>query len=125
MKTYTAKKEEIQRQWYLVDAKDKILGRLASEVAKVLIGKHKPIFTPYVDTGDYVIIINADKIKVTGQKMHMKEYQEYSGYHGGQKSIKLEELLIKAPTKVLRKAVNRMIPKGSLGNKVKKKLRIY
>lgn len=120
-----AKAGEINRKCYLIDAKDKILGRVAVKAAVILRGKHKAIYTPNVDTGDQVIIINADKIKVTGKKLQDKIYQKYTGYHSGRKTIPLGALLEKAPTQVLRLAVERMIPKGPLGNKVKGKLRIY
>jgi len=124
-KTYMAKNNEIERKHYLIDAQNKVLGRLAAKTATILRGKHKTTFTPHVDTGDHVIIINAEKIKVTGNKLKQKEYQRYSGYHSGQKIIKLSDMLEKSPTTVIRLAVNRMIPKGALGNKVKTKLRIY
>lgn len=124
-KTYLAKKTEIQRNCYLIDAQDKILGRLATRVATILRGKHKAIYTPHVDTGDTVIIINADKIRVTGNKLAKKQYQRYSGYPSGQRSIRLEDMLKKSPTTVLKLAITRMIPKGPLGNQMKKKLKIY
>ncbi|MCK5014216.1 MAG: 50S ribosomal protein L13 [Candidatus Omnitrophica bacterium] len=124
-KTYMAKDSTVERKCYLIDAKDKVLGRVATKAAVILRGKHKPTFTPHVDTGDMVVIINAEKVFVTGNKMHQKEYQRYSGYHGGQKIMKLDEMLKRAPTQVLRLAINRMIPSGPLGNKVKTKLKIY
>ena len=124
-KTYLAKKTEIQRNCYLIDVQDKILGRLATRVATILRGKHKAIYTPHVDTGDTVIIINADKIRVTGNKLAKKQYQRYSGYPSGQRSIRLEDMLKKSPTTVLKLAITRMIPKGPLGNQMKKKLKIY
>ena len=120
-----AKKEDIKRNWYLVDAKDKILGRLASKVAVILRGKHKPIFTPYLDTGDGVIIINASKIKVTGRKLKQKLYRFYSGYPGGLKEIPLETMLDKKPVTVVRLAVKRMLPGGPLGRDILKKLKVY
>lgn len=124
-KTYMAKAGEIEQKCYLIDAKDKILGRIATKAAVILRGKHKPIYTPHVDTGDHVIIINAEKVKVTGRKLEDKEYQRYTGYHSGRKVVSLQDMLKKAPTEVLRLAVNRMIPHGALGNKVRTKLRIY
>ncbi len=120
-----AKDATVERKCYIIDAKDKILGRIATKAATILRGKHKPTYTPHVDTGDMVIIINAEKFRVTGNKMEQKEYQRYSGYHGGQKIMKLEEMLKRAPTQPLRLAINRMIPSGPLGNKVKTKLKIY
>ncbi|MDD4939622.1 MAG: 50S ribosomal protein L13 [Candidatus Omnitrophica bacterium] len=124
-KTYIAKKEDIKRQWYLVDAKDKILGRLAVKVAVLLRGKHKPIFTPHIDTGDGVIVINASKIKVTGRKLKQKVYLRYSGYQGGQRQVKLETMLNRKPETVIRLAVSRMLPTGRLGSDILKKLKVY
>jgi large subunit ribosomal protein L13 len=124
-KTYVAKKEDIKRKWYLVDAKDKVLGRLASKVAVVLRGKHKPIFTPHLDTGDGVIVINAAKIRVTGRKLKQKVYRRYSGYPGGLREVTLENMLAKKPTEVIHLAVRRMLPGGPLGRDLIKKLKIY
>lgn len=124
-KTYCAKKEEIKRAWYLVDAKDKILGRLASKVAVLLRGKHKVIFTPHIDTGDNVIVINAAKIRVTGRKLKEKVYRRYSGYPGGLREVRLENMLSKRPVTVIRLAVRRMLPGGHLGTAIFKKLKIY
>ncbi len=124
-KTYMAKVGEVEKKCYLIDAKDKILGRVAAKCATILRGKHKPQFTPFVDTGDMVIIINAEKIRVTGKKLTDKVYQRYSGYPSGQKSVRLEEMLAKRPTEVLTLAVKRMIPHGALGNKVETKLHVY
>ncbi|MFA4889013.1 MAG: 50S ribosomal protein L13 [Candidatus Omnitrophota bacterium] len=124
-RTYVAKKEDIKRVWYLVDAKDKILGRLASKVAVILRGKHKPIFTPHLDTGDGVIVINAAKIRVTGRKLKQKIYRRYSGYPGGLKEVTLETMLAKKPETVLRLAISRMLPSGPLGRDLVKKLKIY
>lgn len=124
-KTYVAKKEDIKRQWYLVDATDKILGRLATKVAVILRGKHKPIFTPHLDTGDGVIVINAAKIKVTGRKLKQKVYRRYSGYPGGLKEVPLGEMLKKKPQTVVSLAINRMLPRGPLGRKLIKKLKVY
>jgi len=120
-----AKSHEVERKCYVIDADNKILGRIATKAATVLRGKHKPTYTPHVDTGDMVVIINAEKIKVTGKKLSQKKYQRYSGYPSGQRSLKLEDMLVKAPTQVLRLAINRMIPSGPLGNKIKTKLKIY
>ncbi len=124
-KTYLPKKEDIKRQWYLVDAKDKILGRLATKVAALLRGKHKPIFTPHMDTGDGVIVINAAKIKVTGRKLKQKVYRRYSGYQGGLREVTLETMLSRKPEMVIRLAVRRMLPGGPLGRDTLKKLRVY
>jgi len=124
-KTYIPKKEEVKVIWHLVDAGDKILGRLASRVAGVLRGKHKPQFSPHLDTGDGVIVINASKIRVTGKKLNNKIYQRYSGYPGGRKVVTLSELLKKRPEVVFRLAVKRMLPKGSLGRRMFRKLKVY
>lgn len=124
-KTFMAKTDEVDRKCYVIDAENKILGRLAAKVASVLRGKHKATFTPNVDTGDMVVVINAEKIKVTGNKLSGKVYHRYTGYHSGQRTLKLEDMLDKAPTQVIRLAVNRMIPSGPLGNKVKTKLKVY
>jgi len=124
-KTYLPKADKIERKCYLIDASDKILGKIAAKAATILRGKHKAIFTPHLDTGDMVVIINAEKVKVTGKKMQDKVYLRYSGYPSGQRSMNLETMLKKAPTQVLRLAINRMIPKGKLGNTVKGRLRIY
>lgn len=123
--TYFAKAQDVQRKCYLIDAENKILGRLAAKVATILRGKHKRIYTPHVDTGDMVIIINADKVRVTGKKKTNKEYLRYTGYPGGFRRTSLESLFKKQPTTVLRLAITRMIPKGPLGNRIKRKLRIY
>lgn len=124
-KTYVAKKEDIKRVWFLIDAKGKILGRLASKVAVILRGKHKPIFTPHLDTGDGVIVINAAKIKVTGRKLKQKVYRRFSGYPGGLREVSLERMLKKNPTTVIKLAVQRMLPQGPLGRDLLKKLKIY
>jgi large subunit ribosomal protein L13 len=124
-KTYSAKKEDIKRQWYIVDAKDKILGRLAARVAVILRGKHKAIFTPHLDTGDGVIVINAAKIKVTGRKLKQKVYRRYSGYQGGLRELYLETMLEKKPATVIQLAVKRMLPGGPLGRDMLKKLKVY
>lgn len=125
MGTYVAKKKDIKKDWYIVDAQDKILGRLATQVATVLRGKHKAIFTPNVDTGDGVIIINAAKIRVTGKKMQDKIYRSYSGYPGGLKEKNLETLMKEKPTQAVRSAVKGMLPKGPLGREMFRKLKIY
>ncbi len=124
-KTYFAKAEEINKKYYLIDAKDQILGRIAAKAATLLRGKHKPLYTPFVDSGDFVVIINAEKVRVTGKKMKQKMYATYSGYPGGRKVTPLDVMLQKAPAKVLELAVGRMIPGGPLGNKVKTKLKVY
>lgn len=124
-RTYIAKKEDLKRKWYIVDAKDRILGRLAARVATILRGKHKSIYTPYLDTGDGVIIINASKIKVTGRKMKDKIYRRHSGYPGGFREITLEKMLKAKPATVIKLAVRRMLPQGPLGRKMFKKLKVY
>ena len=125
MKTYMANPDKIERKWYVVDATGYTLGRLASEVAKVLRGKNKPQFTPHVDTGDYVIVVNADKIKVTGKKMDQKIYYNHSDYVGGMKETTLREMLEKKPEKVIELAVKGMLPKGPLGREMFTKLHVY
>ena len=125
MKSYMANPDKIERKWYVVDAADCTLGRLASEVAKILRGKNKPQFTPHIDTGDYVIIVNAEKIKVTGKKLDQKVYYHHSGYVGGMKETTLKEMLAKKPEKVLELAVKGMLPKGPLGRSMLKKLFVY
>ena len=125
MKSYMANPDKIERKWYVVDAADCTLGRMASEVAKILRGKNKPQFTPHVDTGDYVIIVNAEKIKVTGKKLDQKVYYHHSGYVGGMKETTLKEMLAKKPEKVLELAVKGMLPKGPLGRSMLKKLFVY
>jgi len=125
MNTFMANPETIERKWYLVDANGKTLGRLAAEVASVLRGKNKPQFTPHVDTGDYVIVINAEKIAVTGHKLQDKLYRHHTGYVGGLKSLTLKEMLEKKPTEVIEHAVRGMLPKGTLGNQMYKQLHVY
>lgn len=125
MKTFMASPATIDRKWYVVDATDMTLGRLASEVAKVLRGKNKPIFTPHMDTGDYVIVTNAEKIKVTGRKMDQKIYYRHSDYVGGMKETTLKEKLAKKPEEVIELAVKGMLPKGPLGRQMYKKLFVY
>jgi len=124
-KTYVAKKEEIKRRWYLVDAKDKILGRLATKVAVLLRGKHKAIFSPHLDTGDNVVVINAAKIRVSGRKLRNKVYRRYSGYPGGLREVYLYHLLKDKPATVVKLAVQRMLPGGPLGRRLIKKLKVY
>ena len=124
-KTYVAKKDDIKRTWYIVDAKDKILGRVASKVATILRGKHKPIFTPHVDTGDGVIVINAAKIRVSGNKMKEKIYMHYSGYPSGLKKLSLEAMMKRNPSKVFSLAVKRMLPGTPLGRMIFRKLKVY
>ena len=125
MKTYMANPDKIERKWYVVDAEGCTLGRLASEVAKILRGKNKPQFTPHIDTGDYVIIVNADKIKVTGKKLEQKVYYRHSAYVGGMKETTLKEMLAKKPERVIELAVKGMLPKGPLGRAMIKKLHVY
>ncbi|MDD3613791.1 MAG: 50S ribosomal protein L13 [Caldicoprobacterales bacterium] len=125
MKTYMANAETVERKWYVVDAKGKTLGRLSSEIAKILRGKHKPTYTPHVDTGDFVIVINAELIEVTGNKGEQKLYRHHSGYPGGLKERTYNELMEKAPTKIIYTAVKGMMPKGPLGRKMLKKLKVY
>ena len=125
MKTFMASPATIDRKWYVVDAEGMTLGRLASEVAKVLRGKNKPQFTPHVDTGDYVIVVNADKIKVTGKKMDQKIYYNHSDYVGGMRETTLAEMMAKKPEKVIELAVKGMLPKGPMGRDMIKKLHVY
>ncbi|HIR97157.1 MAG TPA: 50S ribosomal protein L13 [Candidatus Merdisoma faecalis] len=125
MKTYMASPATIERKWYVVDATGYTLGRLASEVAKVLRGKNKAIFTPHIDTGDYVIVVNADKIKVTGKKLDQKIYYRHSEYVGGMKETTLREMMAKKPEKVVELAVKGMLPKGPLGRQMYTKLHVY
>ena len=125
MKTFVASPATIDRKWYVVDATDMTLGRLASEVAKVLRGKNKPIFTPHIDTGDYVIVVNAAKVKVTGKKLDQKVYYHHSDYVGGMKEATLREMLDKKPEKVVELAVKGMLPKGPLGRQMYTKLHVY
>ena len=125
MKTYMANPDKIERKWYVVDAEGQTLGRLAAEVAKVLRGKNKPEFTPHIDTGDNVIVINADKIKVTGKKLDQKVYYHHSDYVGGMKETTLREMMAKKPEQVIELAVKGMLPKGPLGRTMIKKLHVY
>ncbi len=125
MKTFSAKNHDIDRNWYLVDAQNKTLGRLSTEIATRLCGKHKPIYTPHVDTGDYIVVVNASKIRVTGNKMTDKIYYKHSGYIGNLKSENLKTMLEKYPERVLMKSVRGMLPKSKLGNAMIKKLRVF
>ncbi len=125
MKTFSAKKEDITSEWFVVDAKGKVLGRLASEIARRLRGKHKPVYTPHVDTGDFIVVVNAEKIKLTGKKLTDKVYYRHSGYPGGIKATTAEKMLEKKPEDLLRIAVKGMLPKNSLGRQMLTKLKIY
>jgi len=125
MKTFVAKPHEVQREWFVVDAKDKVLGRVASEVARRLRGKHKPEYTPHVDTGDYIIIINAAEVAVTGNKARDKRYYRHTGYPGGIRETTFERMQQRYPGRALEKAVKGMLPKGPLGYAMAKKLKIY
>lgn len=124
-KTFEAKKSEVKKNWYLIDAKDKVLGRVAAKAAVILRGKHKAIFTPHVDTGDGVVVINAAKVRVTGRKPQQKLYRRYSGYQGGLREVPLEVMLANKPATVMALAIKRMLPGGPLGRKLSKKLKIY
>ena len=125
MKTFTAKQTDVTRGWFLVDADGKVLGRLASEIARRLRGKHKPIYTPHVDTGDFVVVINADKLSLTGKKLTDKMYYRHSGYPGGIKATSAGKMLKEKPERLLHSAVKGMLPKNSLGRKMLKKLKVY
>jgi large subunit ribosomal protein L13 len=124
-RTYVAKENEIDKKWFVVDATDKVLGRLASEVARRLRGKHKPIFAPDADTGDFLVVVNAEKIRMTGRKLDQKHYYHYSGYIGGMKELSASKKLAQKPEDVIRLAVRGMLPKNSLGRRQLKKLKIY
>jgi len=125
MKTYSTKASDIERQWHVIDASGKVLGRLATQVVRLLMGKHKPIFTRNLDTGDFVVVINADKVRVTGDKARQKIYYRHSGYPGGLKSISLEKMMQTKPTRVIEHAVKGMLPHTRLGATMMKKLRVY
>jgi large subunit ribosomal protein L13 len=125
MKTFTAKPESVKRDWYIVDAEGKTLGRLASEIARRLRGKHKPEYTPHVDTGDYIVVINADKVAVTGKKETAKTYYRHTEYPGGIRSITLDKLREKAPERIIQNAVKGMLPRNPLGRAMFKKLRVF
>lgn len=125
MRTYSPKPADVERQWYVIDATDVVLGRLASHVATLLRGKHKPIFAPHVDTGDFVIVINAEKVALSGKKLEQKKAYRHSGYPGGLRSMTYGELMEKRPDRAVEKAVKGMLPKNSLGRKMAKKLKVY
>ncbi len=125
MKTYVTKPDEVQREWFVVDASGKTLGRLATAVARILRGKHKPIYSPMIDVGDYVIVVNAEKVRVTGRKLTQKFYYRHSGYPGGFKQISLRDMLARHPTRVIEYAVWGMLPKNALGRRMFKKLKVY
>ncbi len=125
MKTYMAKGETVERNWYVVDATDMVLGRMSSQVAAILRGKNKPVYTPHVDTGDHVIIINADKVRLTGKKLDDKKYVHHTGYPGGLKEVSYRHLLETKPEFAVYESIRRMMPKGPLGDKMLKKLRVY
>ena len=125
MSTYMAKPDEVERNWYLVDASGKTLGRFATEIAQILKGKHKPTYTPHVDTGDYVIVVNADKVELTGNKWEDKQYHRHSNYPGGIKSVPYEKLKERNPELIIEKAVRGMLPHNKLGEKMYKKLKVY
>ncbi|HAS13775.1 MULTISPECIES: 50S ribosomal protein L13 [Idiomarina] len=125
MKTFVAKPETVKRDWYVVDAEGKTLGRLATEIARRLRGKHKPEYTPHVDTGDYIVVINAEKVAVTGNKAQDKMYYSHTGFPGGIKSISFEKLIAKKPEMVIQKAVKGMLPRGPLGRAMFRKLKVY
>jgi len=125
LKTYHAKVGEVEREWLLVDATDMVLGRLASEIAQILKGKRKPVYTPHVDTGDFVVVINAEKVRLTGNKATQKNYYSYSGYPGGLKEVPFARMIEKHPERVIEKAVKGMLPKNSLGRAMNRKLKVY
>ncbi|MHC4662407.1 MAG: 50S ribosomal protein L13 [Planctomycetota bacterium] len=125
MKSYIAKKETVEHKWWVVDATDQILGRLAVEIARRLMGKHKPQYTPHVDTGDFIIVLNAEKIAVSGKKAEMKEYAHYTGYPGGHRTVPYSRMLEKMPEKIIELAVKRMLPKTKLGRAMFRKLKVY
>ena len=125
MKTFSAKAENVERSWFVVDAEGKALGRLASEIATRLRGKHKPVYTPHVDTGDYIVVVNAEKVRVTGNKETDKVYYHHTGYPGGIKGITLGKLRAKAPERIIETAVRGMLPRGPLGRSMFRKLRVY
>jgi len=125
VKTYSVKKSDIKRQWHVIDASDKVLGRLATQVASLLMGKHKPMFSRHLDTGDFVVVINADKVRLTGNKARQKVYYRHSGYPGGLKSVSFEEMMQTHPTRVIEHAVKGMLPHNRLGASMIKKLKVY
>ena len=125
VKTFSAKPKDVRREWFVIDATDKVLGRLATEVARRLRGKHKPEYTPHIDTGDHIVVVNADKIRVTGAKMEEKIYHRHTGYPGGIRSVVLKDLLAKQPERVVETAVRGMLPKNPLGRAMFRKLHVY
>jgi large subunit ribosomal protein L13 len=125
MKTYQAKKGDLDHRWYVVNAEGRVLGRLASELAKLLRGKHKPIYTPHLDTGDFIVVVNAKKVSLTGKKMKDKVYYHHTGFPGGIKEMSAEKLLAKKPAEMIRMAVKGMLPKNSLGREMLRKLKVY
>lgn len=125
MRTFSARERDIEKKWYVVDAQGKTLGRLASEIVTILRGKHKPIYTPHIDCGDYVIVVNAEKVRVTGLKLDQKAYYRHSGYPGGLKTVTLRDQLKKFPERVIETAVKGMLPKNRLGRRMHKKLKVY
>lgn len=125
MKTTLAKTGEVEQRWYVVDVTDKTLGRFATKIARILMGKHKPIYTPHVDCGDFVVVINAEKVHVTGNKRTTKEYQWYTGFHSGRHVLTFEEVMVKHPTWPVEQAVRRMLPKSKLGRQMFTKLKVY
>ena len=125
MKTYSAKAADIVREWHLVDATDQTLGRMSTQIARLLMGKHKPIFTPSQDTGDYVVVINANKVRFTGDKARQKFYHRHSGYPGGLKSVSLEKMMQTDPSRVIKHSVNGMLPHNRLGTVMRKRLRVF
>jgi len=125
MATYSAKKGEVERSWYIIDAENKVLGKIATKIAAILRGKHKPVFTPHVDTGDFVVVINAKKVHLTGRKLANKMYYRHTGYPGGLKSMSAEEMLKKKPENIIKLAVRGMLPKNKLGRKQLTKLKVY
>ena len=125
MKTYVPKNAEINRRWFVVDAQGKVLGRLASEIAQILRGKHKPMFTPHLDVGDYVVVINAEKVRLTGNKAEDKAYFRHTGYMGGEKFIPFKDMIEKHPDRVIELAVKGMLPKNNLGRLMRRKLKVY
>jgi large subunit ribosomal protein L13 len=125
LKTYHAKPGEVEREWLLIDATDMVLGRLASEVAQILKGKRKPTYTPHVDTGDFVVIVNAEKVRLTGNKANTKNYYSHSGFPGGLKEVSFQRMLAKHPERIIEKAVKGMLPKNTLGRAMNRKLKVY
>jgi large subunit ribosomal protein L13 len=125
MKTYTPRSQDVERRWWLIDAEGQVLGRLATEIASLLRGKHKPMFTPHVDTGDYVVVVNAEKVRLTGTKAETKTYFRHSGYMGGERFIPIRDVLERHPERVVELAVKGMMPKNNLGRLMRKKLKVY